>query len=1162
MNPTAANKVQTRMGSPSEGFQVTSNTECPPSAPITFSRLLRLDALGTASAVLDKGSSTSGEFLATLRDVMNDAFATSCEDDEEMKFPKTIEALEIVPSSSDIIRSNVRGGQDYFSFLLNLNVTCDGTGCTEDSDLFIPTSGPDRCDQVSKSFRCRAKENQNGLDLMPCECPIPKEFHLLDALNEAIKSGPLNEHMDSVMDMLELDIVPACEGLPEKTTFMTTIEIQVSHPGDSLRLEDTEFVNSAFKDLYNDMNTRDDSFCDPEARQIDSIAVARSELKEIDGDFNTTSLWLRVTGTCYGCDPVSTHLFEYGNQETTRKLSEAVLVNAECFCPRNVPLQAPSKADFVARFQDRVIILSDSSLIIAGTNEVQSFPCPTTSDQISVSTIVELKVPDNTADDVTLESQDFSSFEAAFVRSYSMATEEYCDLLFRQVDVAEVTRVVPISNDTVAVQVDLQGSCMGCNGQAISSIFDSYTDFDSQPLLGASSRRKLQEEQCFCPLDSPNRAIAEEEYIVGLQQAVLTEPSRDQIEAVQPCYLKESFENAILVTAKSSVDLSGYETYLADSFRSAANRNLGRDDICDPKFREVIDVTAQVGSFDSIQFSESPTQSPTFFPSAAPSAMPSFNILLNETVSSASNVPSSGPSASPTLEPTPLFDSYTQYIAFFFTGTCRGCQGDNYLGNDQIFDRRMAQQERREQETGPSSSKERRAQEAGPSSSCYCPLDAIRFQETALALLESLQEEINENPNIPEGTIVDSLTEVTPVSCEPSKNTFESNIVKIDISVIGELDVDTILLIAASTYNEMNLDSYCDPWFRQIFDTNLIGTFSPLALSQVEDESNGGCQDYTIEVSFQGECRGCSDGVSILETRTEASRKLESLAQDSRGKLALRRAVEETNPEKCFCTDDAVADRAPSYDEFKQRLEENIRSVSNLEKVVCEVKEVSGEESSESPSAEDRGSEPPTLLLEFSSNPAAVLSSQPSQYRSKIPSDIPSTVPSASPTVDDRGSEPPTMLLDISSNSTDIPSDMPSTVPSLVPSTSLSALQSSVSTTSMVPSMSHSSSPSASVYPSELPSSVPTSCIAESACNPQKACQRSENLCVGPDSCSGKNSCRATLNADIESNSCIGKSNARLVTLHLDNKLSLTSYIIFPSLRTIGMSKFDWNSRR
>ena len=176
------------------------------------------------------------------------------------------------------------------------------------------------------------------------------------------------------------------------------------------------------------------------------------------------------------------------------KLARAALADAECFCPRNVPLQAPSKTDFVARFQDRVETLGGFSLIIAGTNEVQSFPCPTTSDQISVSTIVELKVPDKTAEDVTLETQDFSSFEAAFARSYNMATEEYCDLIFRQVDFAEVSRVVPVSNDTVAVQVDLQGSCMGCSGPAISSIFDRYTDFDSQAVLGASSRRKLQDE--------------------------------------------------------------------------------------------------------------------------------------------------------------------------------------------------------------------------------------------------------------------------------------------------------------------------------------------------------------------------------------------------------------------------------------------------------------------------------------------------------------------------------------------------------------------------------------------------------------------------------------------------------------------------------------------
>ena len=358
------------------------------------------------------------------------------------------------------------------------------------------------------------------------------------------------------------------------------------------------------------------------------------------------------------------------------------------------------------------------------------------------------------------------------------------------------------------------------------------------------------------------------------------------------------------------------------------------------------------------------------------------------------------------------------------------------------------------------------------------------------------------------------MTEVTPVSCEPFKDTFESNIVTIVISAVGELNVDMVLRLAAETYNGMSQESYCDPMFRQITGINLIGTLA-------DDASDEECTEYTIEVSFQGECRGCTDGDSILETSTQLSRKLEKEPKASAGSIAIR-ALEDSNPEQCFCTENAVADRAPSYQEFKQHLEENIRSVINT---VCEVKEVWGEEASASPSAENGSSEPPTMLLDLSSNATTVLSSEPSQYCSKIPS------------------------------------DMPSTLPSSVPSTALSALQSSVSTTSTAPSMSHSSSPSASVYPSELPSSVPTSCIAESACNPQKACQRSENLCVGPDSCSGKNSCRATLNANIESNSCIGRSTVTLVTPHLHYQLSLT-LVIFQSFRTIGLSKLDRNSRR
>ena len=1075
MNPTAANKVPTRMGSPSEGFQVTSNTECPPSAPITFSRLLRLDALGTASAVLDNGVG-SEQFCATLRDVLNDAFGASCDDDEGMKFPKTIDALEIVQSSSNIIRSNVRGGQDYFSFLLNLNVTCDGSGCTEDSDLFIPTSGPDRCDQVSKSFRCRAQENGRDHSLMPCECPIQKEFHLLDVLNEAIKSGPLSEHMDSVMDMLELEIVPACEGLPEKTTFMTTIEIKVSHPGDSLPVEDMVFVNSAFKDLYNDMNTRDDDFCDPEARQIESIVLSQSEIQILDGPFNTTELWFRVSGTCYGCDTSDTHLFEYGNQEITRKLSEAALVDAECFCPRNVPLQAPSKADFVARFQDRVEILGDSSLIIAGTNEVQSFQCPTTSDQISVSTIVELKVTDKTAEEVTLESQDFSFFQNSFVESYNMATEEFCDSEFRRIDSALVTKVVPVSNDTVTVQIDLQGSCQGCTGRDIMFIFDTYSN-PGKNLLSQNHRRYLEEDQCFCHLDAPNRAIAEEEFIPVLQQAVQADLDRGLIENVQPCYLETIFENAVLVSAQSSADLSDYGEILSESFKNAVNRNLGRDDICDPRFREVIDVKVQAGSFEGIKFTEAPSMSPTLNPTRSPSSMPSFlnSTLLNETLSPESELPSSAPSSSPTFEPTTEFQAFTQYIAFFFTGTCRGCQGEDFLAND-VSDRRLSQ-------------RVRQAQQTGPSSSCYCPFDAVRFVETEETLLDALQDEIKSNSEVPDNTFLLELTEVSPVACDETKRFFESNLVKIDFSTDGALDIDPILALAASTYNEMVQGQYCDPYFRQIFETKLIRTSTPLEISETSAKNQIGCFNYSLEVSFMGECRGCSDGDPILETRTQSSnmRILEDGGVQSSHSRAAFRALQQESPGRCFCDLDAIAERAPTYDEFKERLEQNIRAYGSLSKTVCEVKSVSGK---------------------------------------PLP---PSAPVSAAPSF--------------------IPSDMPSTLPSSVPSTS------------MVPSSAPSNNPSASVYPSELPSSVPTGCIAESACNPQKACQRSENLCVGPDSCSGKNSCRATLNADIESNSCIGKSTARLVNLHLHYQLSLSPYI-YPCLRTIGMSKFDWNSRR
>lgn len=242
--------------------------------------------------------------------------------------------------------------------------------------------------------------------------------------------------------------------------------------------------------------------------------------------------------------------------------------------------------------------------------------------------------------------------------------------------------------------------------------------------------------------------------------------------------------------------------------------------------------------------------------------------------------------------------------------------------------------------------------------------------------------------------------------CRPNVNRFDSEVLRLDFTASVESpNFDNILRVVKSSYN-IFAERFCDPLFRRVRDITLLRAYDNADL--VGDGTNK-CQAFVIEFTLQGECKGCDDDTPML-VRNRGRLLEESEDFDFypstffNEDVTMRSLNNKAEDDRCYCNLETIADRAPTFSEFRSQLNVDLASDRRTKRQVCDVVMVT-DDLLDTPAPTQTPSAAPSSSP--SDAPSDQPSDQPSDEPSDEPSDQPSDVPSASPS--DAPSSTPTI---------------------------------------------------------------------------------------------------------------------------------------------------------
>ena len=470
-----------------------------------------------------------------------------------------------------------------------------------------------------------------------CVCDLPTESQLLTELSNRINfvvgSTTENQAVQFILALEEVEALEGCNPDQEPISFESSILIAYPSaipPTD----EQLRTMEEAFFVAYNQA-TSEDVFCDPLVRRITGVTAEveasgsssrSSTSKKTMGSSLRRNLQqaepllqirLMVQGTCKGagCDEASTFLFEYEQQQRRRR---ALL--EDCYCPSDLPRRGPMPQEVLPAFTSLAGIVNTTFV-----GELTSFECDAEVTEFTVNRVIELvpKVLDPSL--MTIDHPDFAAVALHYQRAFEEVAIGYCDPLERQIGSVQVTQVVPDATK-VKVGLEITASCRGCDPTA-TNIFDMYTappseerrllleKFDVMDSLPgqASSRshfkssarkRHLQDSAtCYCPADPVvrGRGASEEDVIPVVSRLIQADATMTLIAASRECAPISNFEGYVVVEVLGDrEELDGKASELSTAFKSIANQNVGRDDVCDPTSSEYQDVKSQTIGDDQI----------------------------------------------------------------------------------------------------------------------------------------------------------------------------------------------------------------------------------------------------------------------------------------------------------------------------------------------------------------------------------------------------------------------------------------------------------------------------------------------------------------------------------------------------------------------------------
>ena len=250
-------------------------------------------------------------------------------------------------------------------------------------------------------------------------------------------------------------------------------------------------------------------------------------------------------------------------------------------------------------------------------------------------------------------------------------------------------------------------------------------------------------------------------------------------------------------------------------------------------------------------------------------------------------------------------------------------------------------------------------------SSCFCPLDST-INELAPPK-EVVQNQLSVSAKEVEPSYdVGDIAEVEAVECAVDISDFQTEM-SIDMTADRKAIQSVVTQLAdliKDTYNDLTL-LYCDSLFRRVATVEVEEFELDQALDQtIFKESD--CGLFRATFKLQGQCRGCTNGTSLLDLEEDTGRNrrrnnrraLEAKDLNRLQERRLERSFfdqfqyegfghrnlqqeqgESSSTEEqisyCFCGTDTIAERAPSEAEFFAALEEAIAE-SAVGSAVCD----------------------------------------------------------------------------------------------------------------------------------------------------------------------------------------------------------------------------------
>jgi hypothetical protein len=796
------------------------------------------------------------------------------------------------------------------------STTTDATNTTADASNITDATNT----AEASSNNATVTNSTDAVECSTCQAPFRSPFlgrWRLDFLANNMEDGSIS----SIFGIQEMRFADNCDPSTfTKFASKVVVSFNVSSMNEVVTDMQLEQLADLFQESYTALNELNGNLCDSLFRKVTTaratIGTDPSKYYTTLHDFNEELVYIHfdVAGFCQDCQ-AETNLFGTAALSSNRRRKTQELDSlAYCLCPSGAEERAPTEAEFRREYRQAVQDLNFVTAVDEVT-EVNPSLCAADIVNFTQTIVVEIQICQK-----GLLGDDFIMLEMALLMTYNTLAERFCDPQFRTLTSATLIRVVNTTvHGSVVFEFQVNGKCRGCDRETV-SIYEmpNMTGMSNRlllediPTLKDMPRRRYL-ETCYCDTGATEeRAPTEAEFIYMFRKYAESLALSCSV-SVGECDFGSSFETTLVASFTNETVSGGNKDAMERSLLTIlSNLYQNTPETCNPEFRVFQSITTTIGAdFQPRDFGFKVNRR---LQMGSMNATDSINSTdTTKTTTSPSSSPTMHPSGRPTPSPStaPTYIDTNTYVIMTVSGICNGCQGTPILSGQFKDERRL---------------RLLLANKSSAMSNCFCPVDAAIM--TGPFAKESIEQSFEAELGKFQAPLdLEHIYEVNVVECEGATQAFDSDlfihIASNDTLRVTELNNLTKLVKA--TYKNLNRQ-YCDPLERALGDLRLSKVHAIRSI-----DSDQACNEYRLQFSASGRCRGCMNGTSLVE-EGQQQRALEVFPAAQVSSFPPRRR-QLLGSKTCFCDQTTIANRAPTHSELQKALETAVDSKNAFAKI-------------------------------------------------------------------------------------------------------------------------------------------------------------------------------------------------------------------------------------